>query len=111
MNNVSQRAGLDDADSVGFQTTDPFCKYIHVEAAPIPVSLIVMYSNGRDELRQRHKRGFDKPGEAESADFATPVLDVRVACRCGTWRCELSTHRGGSVRTEAIPARAGNLFL
>ena len=44
--------------------------------------------------------------EAESAGFATLVLDVRTACRCGTWRGHLSTRGAGSVDTEAIPACA-----
>src|SRR3954447_1115251 len=82
MNDVTQRAGLDDANPVWFQAAYPFCKDIHVQAAPFPDSLVVVYSNGRVNVRQRHKRGFDVTREAESAGFATPVLDVRTACRC-----------------------------
>src|SRR4051812_37900196 len=111
MNDIAQRAGLDDADLVWFQTTDPFRKFFHGETAPIPDSLVVAYSNGRDEVRQRHKGGFDVPREAESADFAALIVDARVAWRSGTWRGSLSTHGRRSVRTEAISARAGDLLL
>ena len=38
MNDITQRAGLDDANPVWFQAAYPFCKDIHVQAAPFPTA-------------------------------------------------------------------------